>query len=102
MAIAEVTVLPMGTATPSVSQYIADVHRVLEAYEGKIKYRLTPMSTILEGELDDIFEVVKRMHEVPFHKGVLRVNTALRIDERRDKSASMEQKIRSVEEKLQS
>ena len=40
------------------------------------------------------------MHEVPFEKGALRVSTMVKIDDRRDKPASMHQKVKSVEDKL--
>lgn len=50
MAIADVTIIPIGTETPSVSAYVADVQKILEGYqaEGKIKYQLTPMNTLIE------------------------------------------------------
>ncbi|GBF10096.1 MTH1187 family thiamine-binding protein [Tepidibacillus infernus] len=100
MAIVEVTITPLGTGTPSVSHYVAEVHKVLEQAPETLKYQLTPMSTIIEGELQDILSVIQRMHEVPFEKGALRVSTSIKIDDRRDKKASMEQKLKSVQEKL--
>jgi uncharacterized protein (TIGR00106 family) len=60
------------------------------------------MGTELEGELDDIFDVVRELHNVPFEAGLPRVYTVLKIDERRDKpSQTLEDKVRSVEEKVQ-
>ncbi len=97
----EVTIVPVGTESPSVSRYVADIHRVLESAIEPVKVQLTPMSTILEGTLEDLFAVVRRMHEVPFEKGAMRVNTSIRIDERRDKESTMESKLASVREKLQ-
>lgn len=101
MAIAEVTIVPLGTGSPSVSKYVAEVHKVLQQAKEPVKFQLTPMSTILEGELDDLFAVIRRMHEVPFDKGAQRVSTSIRIDERRDKASTMESKLQSVHEKLQ-
>jgi uncharacterized protein YqgV (UPF0045/DUF77 family) len=40
------------------------------------------------------------MHEHPFTLGAQRVSTSLRIDDRRDKQATIAGKMRSVEEKL--
>lgn len=100
MAIVEVTIVPLGTGTPSVSRYVAEVHKVLQQASEPIHYQLTPMSTIIEGELDDLFAVIRRMHEVPFAKGAERVSTSIRIDERRDKPSTMASKLKSVEEKL--
>ena len=99
MVIAELTVVPLGTESTSLSSYVADCHQVLKNQD-KVKYRLTPMGTILEGELDDIFEITKKLHEVPFENGAFRVTTNLNIDDRRDKEAAMDKKIKSVEDKL--
>lgn len=99
MAIAEVAIIPMGTGSTSVSQYVADCHKVLED-EKRIKLVLTPMGSVLEGDLDAIFAAVRKMHEVPFDKGAMRVSTTIRIDDRRDKSASIQQKLKSVRDKL--
>ncbi|MDM5229178.1 MTH1187 family thiamine-binding protein [Cytobacillus sp. NJ13] len=102
MAIADVTVIPIGTETPSVSSYVADIQRVLKKYEesGKIRFQLTPMNTIIEGELADLFEVIQAMHEVPFENGLMRVATNIRIDDRRDVKRKMEEKVRRVESQL--
>ncbi|CCU78727.1 Protein of unknown function DUF77 [Halanaerobium saccharolyticum subsp. saccharolyticum DSM 6643] len=99
MVIAELTVVPLGTESTSLSSYVADCHQVLKNQD-KVKYRLTPMGTILEGELSDIFDITKKMHEVPFENGALRVTTNLKIDDRRDREAAMDKKINSVENKL--
>ena len=99
MVIAELTVVPLGTESTSLSSYVAGCHQLLKNQD-KVKYRLTPMGTILEGELDDIFEITKKMHEVPFENDALRVTTSLKIDDRRDREAAMDKKINSVEEKL--
>ena len=100
MAIVEVTITPLGTGTPSVSQYVADVHKVLEEAPEPVNFQLTAMNTIIEGELLDVMAVIMRMHEVPFDNGALRVSTSIRIDDRRDKPASIQQKMNSVNEKL--
>ncbi|MFD2445528.1 MTH1187 family thiamine-binding protein [Bacillus sp. CGMCC 1.16607] len=100
MAIIDITVIPVGTETPSVSEYVAEIHRVLKQYEGRIKFQLTPMSTLIEGELKELLEIVQEIHEVPFQKGVQRVCTNIRIDDRRDKGHSMERKLKAVENKL--
>lgn len=99
MAIAEVTVVPLGTKETSLSNYVADCHKVLKDQD-KVDYELTPMGTILEGNLNEIFDIVKELHEVPFGEGAKRVSTNLKIDDRRDKKGSMKQKINSVNDKL--
>lgn len=98
--IVQVTTVPLGTGSTSLSTYVADVEKVLAKYKDTIKTQLTPMSSILEGDLDEILKVIREMHETPFLKGAKRVSTRISIDDRRDKKASMESKIKSVEEKL--
>lgn len=100
MAIAQVTVVPLGTGSTSLSEYVADLVRVLEQAGPSVRYELTAMSTIIEGELEDILKVIRQLHEAPFQRGALRVSTTLTIDDRRDKPASIRQKLQSVEEKL--
>jgi uncharacterized protein (TIGR00106 family) len=97
--IAEVTVVALGTATTSLSQFVAEAEKVLLKFPA-LKSMLTPMSTILEGELADVLAAVRAMHETPFQNGALRVSTTLRIDDRRDKAISMESKLAAVKSKL--
>lgn len=100
MAIAQVTIVPLGTGSTSVSEYVAAVYRVLEQAGDRVKFELTPMSTIIEGDLDELLSIVRRMHEVPFENGALRVSTTVTIDDRRDQVGTMWQKLQSVESKL--
>lgn len=102
MAIIDVTVIPLGTKTPSVSRYVANVQKVLRKYEneGKIRFQLTPMNTIIEGDLPILFEVVQAIHEEPFKEGILRVATTIRIDDRRDINRKMEEKVEKVNKLL--
>lgn len=99
VAIAEVTVIPIGTATTSLSSYVAEMQRVLKQQDG-ISYELTSMSTIIEGELNMIWRAIEAMHEAPFLSGAQRVSTSVKIDDRRDQVSSSKQKIQSVQEKL--
>ena len=98
MAVVFVTIAPLGTGTTSVSRYVAGVEKILRAT--KLRHQLTAMGTIIEGDLDEILAVVRKMHEHPFAQGALRVSTSIRIDDRRDKAATIEGKMKSVEEKL--
>jgi uncharacterized protein (TIGR00106 family) len=100
MAIVDITVIPVGTTTPSVSEYVAEIQKVLQQYEGRVKYQLTPMSTLVEGDLKLLLKIVQELHEVPFQKGLQRVCTNVRIDDRRDKENTMERKLQSVQAKL--
>jgi uncharacterized protein (TIGR00106 family) len=93
------TIIPVGTGTTSASPYVARCQEILGRIEG-IEFRLTPMATILEGELPVILDAVARLHASPFEAGAKRVVTSLMIDDRRDKELTMEGKLASVREKL--
>ncbi len=97
MPMAEITIVPVGVGA-SVSDYVAEALKIVE--RSGLKYRLTPTSTVVEGDLDELFRVMKEMHESPFRKGAPRVVTIIKIDDRRDKPITMEYKVRVVEEKL--
>ena len=94
MAIAQVSVVPLGTGTTGLSHFVSEIVKWLE--ENKIEYQLTSMGTVLEGEVSEILSIIGRMHELPFQKGAGRVLTMINIDDRRDKPASAKAKIESV------
>jgi len=99
MALVEISVIPLGTPTPSVSQYIARAVKVLEG-EKDIKYELTAMGTIIEGDLERVLTLARKMHEAVFNAGIMRVVTTIKIDDRRDKTSSMSSKTESLKRKL--
>ena len=96
MIIAELTVVPLGTETPSVSRYVAKV--VEELRKLGLEPQITAMGTIIEAaDIRIILEAFRRAHETVFEQGALRVVTTLRIDERRDKPGSIAQKVGAVQ-----
>ena len=100
MAIFEVSIIPLGTGTASVSKYLAKAVALLKEEEG-IQYELTAMGTILQGDLSRLFGLVQRMHEAIFDIDVSRVVTTIKIDDRRDKAATMTGKVESVRAELE-
>ncbi|MGD9140026.1 MAG: MTH1187 family thiamine-binding protein [bacterium] len=98
MAVAQLTVLPFGTGA-SISKYVAGAVRIVA--ESGLKYELTAMTTVVEGDVDSILALMKKVHESAFEGGAARVLTSLSIDERRDKELTIESKKRAVKEKLQ-
>jgi len=99
MALVELSVVPLGTPTPSVSKYVARAVEVLRG-EKNIKYELTAMGTIIEGDLEQLLTLVGRMHRAVFDAGAMRVVTTVKIDERRDKASGISSKIEAVKRQL--
>ena len=101
MATADLTVIALGRPELSASKYIAEIQKRLAAQD-KVRYRLHAMGTSLEGTTDDVLALVRELHEVPFGMGIERVYTVLKLDDRRDKEQSLEDKVASVENLLES
>ncbi len=93
--IAEIRIVPLGTATTSLSHYVAACLDTVKQAQG-ISYQITAMGTIIQGPLEQILELAQKMHEVPFAMGAKRVATTINIDDRRDKPQTMEGKVKAV------
>ena len=99
MAILEISVMPLGTGTPSLSKYVAGAVKVLQAEKG-VKYEMSSMGTNIEGDLEQLLDLARRMHRSAFDAGARRVVTTMKIDERRDQMATIQSKVASVEREL--
>lgn len=95
MATAELTVISLGGAEVGASAYVAEIQRRLTAQD-RVAYEMHAMGTNLDGTVEDILTLVAELHAVPFALGIPRVYTVLKLDERRDKPASLESKVASV------
>lgn len=99
---AELTVIPIGTKSTSISKYIAGAVKALKELKN-VRYTITPMGTVVEADdLTTLFEAMRKAHEAVFELGPKRVVTTITIDDRRDKIRKMEEKVKAVEEKLRS
>jgi uncharacterized protein (TIGR00106 family) len=100
VATADLTVIALGRPEASASTYIAEIQRRLAAQD-RVRYVMHAMGTSLEGPTDDILAVVAELHAVPFEHGVPRVYTVLKLDERRDREQTLEDKVESVRRLLE-
>ena len=99
MATADLTVIALGRADVSASRYIAEIQRRLAAQD-RVRYAMHAMGTSLEGPTADILAVAGELHAVPFEMGIPRVYSILKLDERRDREQTLEDKVSSVERLL--
>jgi uncharacterized protein (TIGR00106 family) len=96
--IAEFSIIPIGQAGSSVGSYVAVAVNALKNVNG-LDFEVTPMGTILAAkDLDTIFEAVRQAHEAIIATGVKRVSSTLRIDDRRDKQRTMDDKVKAIKE----
>lgn len=96
MVIAEVSVFPLGTESPGVSQYVAAAARELE--DSGLNCTLGPMGTTVEAETpEEVYAAVARAQAAVFDLGAERVYAVIKMDERRDvEGRSAEDMVRSV------
>jgi uncharacterized protein (TIGR00106 family) len=98
MAVAEISVVPIGTGSASISDYVVRAVKIVKA--SGLKYELSSMGTNVEGEVASILELTKKVHDACLDEGAVRVLTTLKIDDRRDKRLSIEGKKAAVTGKV--
>ncbi len=96
---AEISVVPIGTGGPSVSALVAAALRALEGHPG-VRHELTAMGTTLTGELAEVLAACGAMHTAILAAGAPRCYTIIKMDERRDKAATAEEKVAAVQRHL--
>jgi uncharacterized protein (TIGR00106 family) len=99
VATADLTIIGLGRSDASASAYIAEIQRRLAAQD-RVRFALHAMGTSLEGSTQDILRVVGELHAVPFEMGLPRVYTVLKLDERRDREQTLDDKVASVQRLL--
>jgi uncharacterized protein (TIGR00106 family) len=96
--IAEFSIVPIGHGKISISSYVAEAINAIKKVKD-LNYEVTPMGTILEAKnLETVFEAVKAAHEAIIAKGILRVESNLRIDDRRDKPRAIKDKVDAIKD----
>ena len=90
-------IVPHGVGV-SVSAYVAECHRVLQA--AGLHSQLHAFGTNIEGDWDAVMAAVKQCHERVHAMGAPRITTTIKLGTRIDRDQTMADKVRSVEEKL--
>jgi len=96
--IVDLCVVPLGVGV-SVSRYVALCQQILEA--AGLKTQLHAYGTNIEGEYDAVFAAIRRCHEQIHAAGAPRITTTIKLGTRIDRDQTMEDKLRSVAEKLE-
>jgi len=92
----EFSMIPIGSGS-SIGDRLAEVLRVVDA--SGVPYKVNPMGTVIEGEWDDLFRLIKECHETMMKKEE-RVLTSISIDDRKGRPDRLEQKVKSIEKRL--
>ena len=92
----EFSITPLSKGE-SVSKYVARSLDIID--KSGLDYRLNPMGTVIEGEWDEVLDVVKKCFD-RMRKDCDRITTTIKVDYRKGKSGRITAKIESVEKKL--
>lgn len=93
---AEFSVVPIGVGE-SLSTYVAECLKIIK--KSGLRYQLTPMGTILEGDFHKVLDTIGQCH-LRVRSMSDRVTTTIRLDDRETHTDEMLRKVKSVEEKM--
>lgn len=96
MVLLEFSMSPLGKGE-SVGKYVARSLDVID--RSGVEYRLNPMGTVLEGEWDEVFEVVRRCF-LRMRKDCNRISCTIKVDYRKGHAGRLTGKTASVEKRL--
>ncbi|KAI1861086.1 hypothetical protein JX265_009705 [Neoarthrinium moseri] len=95
---ADFCLVPVGTANVSVAEEVAEVQKLLK--DSGLAYTMHSAGTTVEGSWDEVMRVIGQAHSVVHQKGVLRVQTSMRVGTRTDKKQTAQDKVKRVEDLL--
>ena len=95
--LAEFSITPIDKEGKSLSEYIAKTISIVK--ESGLQYELHAMGTIVEGNADEIFELIKKCH-INMTNFSDRISTSIKIDDRKGTRGRLKGKVLSVEKKL--
>jgi len=96
MVMLEFSIFPIDKG-PGLSPYVARCLDIVD--KSGVAYKVNPMGTVLEGDWDSVFGVVKSCYE-ELSKDCDRIEVAIKVDARKGRTGAIEGKVKSVEEKL--
>ena len=94
MPMFEVTVIPIGSGSPSISRFVKTALEEIKA--SGLEHRVTPMGTCIIGTYAQVFPVLQSIHSKLQSMGVRRIATTIKVDDRFDKELTFDGKIRAV------
>ena len=96
MVLLEFSMSPLGKGE-SVGKYVSRSLEIID--KSGVEYRLNPMGTVLEGEWDDVLDVVRQCYE-RMRKDCARISCTMKVDYRKGHTGRLSGKVASVEKRL--
>ncbi|XBW37145.1 hypothetical protein QEN19_002723 [Hanseniaspora menglaensis] len=101
MCLADVCIVPIGTASPSISDSVFELENYLRNNTLNVKTTLHSAGTTLEGEMTAVFKLIKQTHLFCHNNlKLVRLHTEIRTGSRTDKSQTALDKVETVEKKI--
>jgi uncharacterized protein (TIGR00106 family) len=92
MVLAEFAMFPTDKGE-SVSKYVSQVIDAID--KSGLKYKLTPMGTVIEGEWDEVFGLITKCFKI-LEPQANRVYSAIKVDYRKGSESRMTSKIEKI------
>ena len=94
--LAEFSIVPVGLGS-SIGDQLAEVLKIVDTCG--LPYKINPMGTVVEGEWDDVLQLIKKCHGAVMNAAE-RAVTTITIDDRKDRPDRIEEKVKSVERRI--
>jgi len=95
---ADFCLIPIGTPTASVSREVAEVQRLLQ--KSGLKFSMHSAGTTVDGSWDEVMKVIGQAHSMLHARGIVRIQSDIRVGTRIDKAQGFEEKVAKVERLL--
>lgn len=92
----EFSIIPVGSGS-SIGDKLAEVLKIVDL--SGLPYKVNPMGTVVEGEWDELFSLVKKCHNTVL-KDEERVLTTISVDDRKGKPNRLNEKVKSIERRI--
>ncbi len=96
MLLAEFSIWPMDKGE-SVGKYVARALDIVD--KSGLAYKLGPLGTCLEGDYDQVMDIIKKCHD-ELLKDSVRIACTIKMDYRKGATNRLEAKVKSVEQSL--
>jgi uncharacterized protein (TIGR00106 family) len=96
LMLVEFSIIPIGVGS-SLGAYLAEVLKIVDA--SGLPYKINPMGTVIEGEWNEVMQLIRKCHKTVMKTGE-RVVTTISIDDRKGKPNRIEGKVKSIERRI--
>lgn len=86
-----IQLLPIGIAKPEAYKAVDKAIAIIQ--NSGLKYEVCPFETVIEGEYDDVMQLVKQIHNAAFENGLEHILINMKLQSSKDGNVKIEDKI---------